>query len=127
MKKPESFLASRLSNYMLDKHNKIPFQFSIGADVKLPIHVAKNLHQIHGKWSRGFVDMNILSGRGGYGGLLLELKATEELLDNEHTRRQAQFHAVLRHNGYKCMFCLGYKECKKIIKKYLKMKLNCVK
>ena len=120
MKKPEALLAKRVSNHLLSKYPNIPFNFSIGADVKLPIHVAKSLHQLHGKWSRGFVDLVICTCRGGYGGLYLELKATDGVQNTEHTRRQAQYHAVLRHNGYKVMFVCGFKECKKAIKEYIK-------
>lgn len=120
-KKPESFLATQVSNYMLEYHEKIPFRFDIGADVPLPIQIAKRSKQLHGKWSRGYPDLFIATCRGGYGGLHLELKATETVLDSEHTRRQAQYHAVLRHNGYFVTFACGFDECKQAIKKYLKM------
>jgi len=120
MKKPESLLATRVSNHMISKYPKIPFRFDIGADVPLPIHIAKRAKELHGKWSRGYPDVKICTCRHGYGGLYLELKATDEVVDSEHTRTQAQYHAVLRHNGYKVMFVCGYKEAKKAIKKYLK-------
>ena len=70
--------------------------------------------------------MNILTGRGGYGGLLLELKATDVVVDSEHTRTQAKYHAVLRFNGYKVDFCCGFTQCKKMIKQYMKLKKNKV-
>ena len=119
-KRPESVLATRISNYMLLNYNKIPFRFDIGADVPLPINIAKRSKALHGKWSKGYPDMFIATCRGKYGGLYLELKATKSLLDNEHTRIQAQFHEVLRFNGYKVAFCCGYEECTSIIKDYMR-------
>jgi len=119
-KKPESVLATRASNYMLEYYPKIPFRFDVGADVPLPIHIAKRAKMLHGKWSKGYPDMFIATCRHGYGGLYLELKATKTVINSEHTRTQADFHAVLRYNGYKVMFVCGFDECKKAIKKYLK-------
>lgn len=121
-KTPESFLATRMSNFMFENYNNIPFRFDIGADVPLPIQIAKRAKELHGKWSRGYPDMLIATCRKGYGGLYLELKATEVVADTEHTRTQSLYHAVLRKNGYKCVFCCGYEECTKYIKKYLKRK-----
>lgn len=118
-KTPESVLATRMSNYMLLNYNKIPFRFDIGADVPLPIGIAKRAKLLHSKWSRGYPDMFIATCRGKYGGLYLELKATKTVLDNEHTRTQAQFHEVLRFNGYKVSFCCGYDECVTMVKKYM--------
>ena len=122
MAKPEAFLATRVANYMLEEWDKVPFRFDNGADVPLPIQVAKRFKDLHGKWSRGYPDMFIATCRKGFGGLYLELKATDTVVDSEHTRRQAKYHAVLRHNGYKVTFCCGFEECVKKIKKYLKVK-----
>jgi len=119
MAKPESLLTSRISNYMLNKHPKIPFRFDIGADVPLPIQIALRSKQLHGKFSKGYPDMFIATCKKGFGGLYLELKATDKVIDSAHTRTQAQYHAVLRFNGYKVSFCCGYKECRRLIKKYL--------
>jgi len=120
--KPEAIVANRVSNLMITKYPKIPFRFDTGADVKLPVHVARALHKLHGKWAKGYPDVLICTCRDGYGGLYVELKKDGELEDTEHTRRQARYHAVLRHNGYKVTFACGFKEAKKAIKKYLKGK-----
>ncbi len=106
---------------MITKHDKVPYRVDNGADVKLPIHVAKALHALHGKWSKGYPDLFLATCRGGFGGLYLELKAGDKVPDTEHTRTQARYHAVLRYNGYKVDFCCGLKDCKKKIKAYLKM------
>jgi hypothetical protein len=119
--KPEELLVKRVSNYMLDNHQLIPFRFDIGADVKLPVGVAKKLHALHGKrWRKGYPDLFVATCRGGYGGLYLELKATETVPDTEHTRTQASYHAVLRHHGYKVSFCCGFEDCTRRIRRYLR-------
>lgn len=121
--KPEELLLKKVSNYMITDWNKIPFRVDVFADVKLPTHVASRLHALHNpKFRKGYPDLFIATCRGGYGGLYIELKATKEVQDTEHTRTQAQVHAVLRYNGYKVEFACGYKEAKKAIKKYLKSK-----
>ena len=112
---------------MITKYNNIPFRFDIGADVPLPIQIAKRSKELHSeKWNRGYPDLLICTGRGGYGGLYLELKATDGVQDTEHTRRQAHYHAVLRGHGYKVLFVCGLKETKEAIKAYMKLKKNKV-
>ena len=119
MKNPEDFLQQRLCNFMLDDFSKIPFRVDLVDKLKNAVIGAK-VKALHGKWSRGYPDMLIATCRKGFGGLYLELKATEKVANTEHTRRQANYHAVLRFNGYKVAFCCGFKECKKMIKRYLK-------
>ena len=121
MARPEEFLQQRLSNYMLDDWSDIPFRVDL-VDKLNNVTIGKKVKALHGKWSRGYPDMFIATSRKGFGGLYLELKATDTVVDSEHTRRQAKYHAVLRHNGYKVMFCCGFEECVKKIKKYLKVK-----
>ncbi len=121
MAKPEDFLQQRLSNYMLDEWSDIPFRVDL-VDKLNNVAIGKKVKALHGKWSRGYPDMFIATSRKGFGGLYLELKATDTVIDSEHTRRQAKYHAVLRHNGYKVSFCCGFDECVKKIKKYLKVK-----
>ncbi len=121
MAKPEEFLQQRLSNYMLDEWSDIPFRVDL-VDKLNNVTIGKKVKALHGKWSRGYPDMFIATSRKGFGGLYLELKATDTVVDSEHTRRQAKYHAVLRHNGYKVTFCCGFEECVKKIKKYLKVK-----
>ena len=120
--KPEQLLTQRISNHILMTHYKIPFRFDIGADVRLPIGIAKRLHSLHGKWSRGYPDLFVATVRKNYGGLYLELKATKTVVNSEHTRRQAQYHRVLRNNGYKVDFCCGFEDCVEKIDTYIKLK-----
>jgi len=122
--KPEQLLTKRIANHLLEEHNKVPFRIDLAADMPLPPHLAKRLKELHGKWSRGHPDLLLMTMRDGYGGLYLELKATDNVPDTEHTRRQASYHAVLRFNGYKVSFCCGLEDCKGQIDAYLKRKLT---
>ena len=123
--KPEELLVNELSEELLDNYPKIPFRFDQIDQVGRFAGVKNKA--IHGKWSRGYPDLLIASGRGGYSGLYLELKATEVVADTEHTRTQAAYHRVLRFNGFSVGFCCGSKECKKAIKTYMKLKRNKTK
>lgn len=122
MPKAESILSTRVANFMKLEAPDVPFRFDLGADVPLPMVHAKRNKELHGKWSKGHPDLFIMKCKKKYGGLYLELKATDDLVDSEHTRNQASYHAILRKNGYKCTFCFKYEDCIKKIKKYLKLK-----
>ncbi len=125
-KMSESILAQKISNYLSLQYPKIMFQYSTGADVRLPIHIAKRLHKLNGRWSKGFVDLFIYEARNGYYGLAIELKIVSpfkkdgSLKKNEHLERQNAVHEMLRHRGYKVKFGCGFDETKKIIDDYLK-------
>lgn len=119
-KKPESVLATRVANYLMMEYPHIIYRFDLAADIPLPIVHAKRNKELHGKWTRGYPDLLICKKKKKYGGLYLELKATEKVLDNEHTRRQAVYHVALRKAGYKVEFVCGYEESITAIDKYLK-------
>ena len=126
MAKPEELLAKRLSNHILTKYPKIPFRFDL-IDKLGNRNIGRQVKELHGiKFSRGYPDLFVATCRGVFGGLYLELKAEDKVPNTEHTRRQAGYHAVLRFNGYKCDFCCGLEDCKKKLKKYLKLKKNKV-
>ncbi len=124
--KPEALLAVKVSNYLQLQYPKVMFQYSIGADVRLPVHIAKRLHNLNGRWSRGFIDLFIYEAKNGYCGLGIELKATSPykkdgtLKKNSHLERQDNFHQMLRDRGYKCEFAVGLDEVKVLIDEYLK-------
>lgn len=119
-KKPESLLASKVANYLRMKYPTIPYRFDIGADIPLPPVHAKRGKELHGSWSTGYPDLFICTCRSGFGGLYIELKATDKVPNTEHTRRQAVYHEILRKNGYMVEFACGFKQAKKLIKGYLK-------
>ena len=118
--KPEQLLSTRVSNYMKTNYSETIFRFDIGADVPLPIGTARRSKLLHGKWSKGYPDVFLAQCTKKYGGLYLELKATDTVPNTAHTRRQAYVHMVLRKAGYKVSFCCGLGDCIKKIKKYLK-------
>ena len=118
--KPEELLQKRVSNYMLTEHPKIPFRIDL-IDNLANKAVGAKVKELHGKWNTGYPDMFIATKRGKYSGLYLELKATETVPNTEHTRNQADYHAVLRFNGYKVKFVCGFDEAKRAIKKYLRL------
>jgi len=122
--KPEQLLLRRTCNHLKFEHSDIPFRVDIGADVPLPIHLAKINKELHGKFSKGYPDVLVchlakIKGRY-YGGLYLELKATDKVVNSAHTRTQATFHEILRRCGFKVSFCCGFEDCKEKIDKYLK-------
>jgi len=125
MKHTESTLASKVSNYLQIQYPSVMFQYSIGADVRLPINTAKRLHRLNGRWSRGFVDLFIYEAKNGYCGLGIELKAVTPfkkdgtLKKNSHVESQDNFHKKLRDQGYKCEFAVGFDDTKKLIDEYL--------
>ena len=115
-----------VSRYLQMQHPTVMYQYSIGADVRLPIHTAKKLHRLNGKWSRGFVDLFIYEPRNGFSGLAIELKVVTpfkkngELKKNEHLENQARIHKELEKRGYKVTFATGFDETMEVIKAYLK-------
>jgi len=120
-KQPEQLLASRVANFIREDYPYQPFRFDLSADMPLPIGLAKRAKELHGEiWNRKYPDLFIPKVTKKYGGLYLELKAGLKVPNTPHTRGQAVYHQVLRNLGYKCMFCCGYADCIKKIKKYLK-------
>ncbi len=119
MRKPEQFLTTRVANFLKMTYPNQPFRFDIGADVPLAMVHAKRSKELHGKWNRGYPDLFICRVRKKKGGLYLELKATPEVPNSDHTRRQAAYHEILRQCGYKVSFCCGFGDCIKKINKYL--------
>ena len=123
--KPEQSLSSKVAYYLKRQYPKIEFRFDLIADFKMPMKMAmaikrKYLHRV------GYPDLFIAECRNGYGGLYLELKATNiykkdgSLRKNEHLEEQAKMHEKLRKSGYKAEFAVGYDEAVRIIDEYLR-------
>ncbi len=60
-------------------------------------------------------DINLPVARGGYHGLYIELKAGK----NKTTRKQEEWIAALRQQGYHVSVCYGWEEAKETIENYL--------
>ncbi len=116
--KPEEILVIKCTNYMKTSYPDIPFRVDQIDQVGLKNGIANST--LHGKWAKGYPDIFVATCRGKYGGLYTEIKATETVVDSEHTRTQRAYHAVLRKNGYKVSFCCGFGEFKKVVDKYLR-------
>lgn len=63
----------------------------------------------------GVPDINLPVARGGYHGLYIELKAGK----NKTTRKQEEWIAALRQQGYHVSVCYGWEEAKETIENYL--------
>lgn len=115
----EANMTLMLAAWIRTEHPDVPFRVDVAADIPLaPRHRAR-VKSLHGKWSRGYPDLFIATTTKKFGGLYLELKVGDKVPNTEHTRRQAEYHKVLRKNGYKAEFCCGLADCKKKINKYL--------
>ncbi len=123
--KPEQSLSSKIAHYLSYKYPDVIYRFDLIADYKMNFKVAmaikrKYLHRV------GYPDLFIAECRDGYGGLYLELKATNiykkdgSLRKNEHLEEQAKMHEKLRKSGYRVEFAVGYDEAVRIIDEYLK-------
>jgi len=125
MKHKESNLASNVAKFMQVQFPTAIYQYTIGADVRLPINTARRLHKLNGRWSKGFVDIFIYEARNGYHGLAIELKAVTpfkkngELKKDSHLENQANFHKELEARGYKAIFTTGFEETVEAIREYL--------
>jgi len=120
MKKPEQLLASQVATHMKIHYPYIIYRYDLAADMPLPPVLAKRGKELHGKWNRKYPDLFIAKKVKKYGGLYLELKATDEVPNTAHTRGQAVYHQALRQAGYRVHFCCGLGDCIKKIRKYLK-------
>jgi len=118
----EAELSRRLAKYTLANYPEVAFRVDMFPSMKLTPQQILTIIKIHGRHSKGYPDYQILSGRGGYGALFLELKLTK--LYNSHTQTQAAYHKMLRKQGFRCKFCYGLKDCIKKLNKYMKLKAN---
>jgi len=119
MKYPEKLLATRVANFIRTTYPETIYRFDLASDMPLPPVHAKRNKELHGKWTKGFVDLVVYEMRNKFGAFLIELKATEKLVKSEHTKRQAQYHELLRSKGYRVCFCFKYNDCISKIKEYM--------
>ena len=123
----ERNLTTKVAQYLQMAYPKVIYRFDLAADQRLSIQQATRNSKLHGRWSRGFVDLTIFHKSGDYGALFIELKVDTvykkdgELKKSEHLRRQAEFHMMLRERGYKAEFGCGFDEIKALIDNYIKI------
>lgn len=115
---PEDLLVIRVTNYLKMNYPDLPFRVDLVDRIGLA--QGKEISSLHGKWSKGYPDLKVCWCTKKYGGLYVELKATKTVPNTQHTRTQANYHAVLRRCGYKVSFACGFEEATTLIDKYLK-------
>lgn len=121
----ERQLTDLVANYLQIKYPNIIYRFDYGADLKMTIGQATRMKKLHGKGSKGFVDLFIYEARHGYFGLGLELKVVNpykkngEIKKNEHLQRQGELHQKMSEKGYFADFVTGWEEVKEKIDWYL--------
>jgi len=124
MKKEQS-LSSKIAHYLSAKYPKVVYRFDLIADYKMNAKVAmaikrRYLHEV------GYPDLFIAKCKNGYGGLYLELKATNiykkdgTLRKDKHLQEQEKMHERLRRDGYKVQFVVGFDEAVKAIDEYIR-------
>lgn len=134
-KNEEEKLSFLIAAYLELQYPKVVFRFDVGADVRLtPNQASKIKNKL--KHKRGYHDLTILEARGGYNGLLIELKkAVSEVykLDgglrkawnkdtqSDHNLEQFIHLGNMRDKGYWADYGFGFEHTKDIIDNYMKM------
>ena len=125
--KAEEKLKESISTYLILQHPKIIFRFDIGADINLPIGLAKKTKKIH-KHKKGYPDLFIAQTNKMYSGLFIEIKTdfdniykkNGKLRNTPHIREQYSCLQELNARGYYAVFGCGVDEIINIIEDYLK-------
>ena len=72
---------------------------------------------------RGFPDLLVLEGRGGFYGMCLEMKQAREYSPSErstdHWKAQLEWLAMLNRNNYYALMTFGCEDALKVLKLYL--------
>jgi hypothetical protein len=125
--KEEERIKESVATYLLLQYPDVVYRFDIGADIHLPIGLAKKSKRIH-KHKRGYPDLFIAEPRGNYHGLFIEIKTDSGkvfkkngiLRNNQHVIEQDVFLHILRDKGYMAEFGFGFDHIKELIDNYLK-------
>ena len=117
-------------DYIKLQYPKVIFTSDLSG-VRLTQGLAKKCKPL--KSSRGIPDIIIFEARGGYHGLLIEMKRTGQtiylkgttiLKKDKHLAEQAALHRRLIKEGYYCDFAVGFDEGKSIIDFYMGLNLT---
>lgn len=121
--RPEEQIQIQLCQYLKLQYSKVIF-ISEPSGIRVSMGLAKKLKAMRS--SHSHADLYILEPRGGFYGLILELKAkgihkkNGELFADQHLRDQALTIKKLNKKGYKACFATSFNEAKKIIDEYMK-------
>lgn len=113
-----------LADWMKHQHPGVIWFFDLSG---IRVHQGTRAQLKHMRSDRGIPDLVILAPRGGYSGLLLEIKRigsgpytkAGELKKDYHLQEQAEVLRRLTDEGYLATFGTGLQECKNIITTYL--------
>jgi hypothetical protein len=121
----EGILHGQVSDYIKMQYPKTKFNSDSAGIFTASWRLRKSLKRTRSE--NGLPDLDIRAMRGGYGGLMIELKAEGELVfkkdgtirKNEHLEEQAKVIEELVEEGYYACFAVGFDEAKKIIDWYM--------
>jgi len=125
MRKDEEKIQIQLSDYIKMQYPNVIFTFE-ASGLRLPIGLAKKAKRMRS--GRGLPDMLILEPKGGYYGLLIEIKVNRSdvylndgktLRKLEHIKEQSEILDRLDNKGYWTTFGFGFDECKELLDWYL--------
>jgi hypothetical protein len=112
--------------YMRSYHRDIPWRFDMAGNNLSKAQAGMNKAI---QWDKGWPDLTILTPRGGYHGLFLEIKSEGTRLAkrdgtpaSEHIARQELTMRLLAKAGYMTGFAVGAEDAIDKIEKYLHLK-----
>lgn len=126
-KKEEDDAHATICRYIAINYPDVIFT-SDASGLRLTVGLRKRFSRL--KSETGIPDLLIFEPRGGYYGLMLEIKKADDntvfskkdgkLLNGQHIREQAVILDRLKHKGYATYFCIGSKMGIEIIDEYMK-------
>ena len=124
-KKHEENLQLEVCNYIALTYTNVLFMSDVAAGMKLTKWQAVKASKMRS--NRGLPDLIIFSARGGFFGLMLELKKEGTVINlknggitsDTHIREQMEVHVKLRNEGYCVTFAVGFDEAVRKIDGYM--------
>ena len=128
-KKPaqkEKKLSHMVAEFLARQYPNVIFRFDVAADMKMTMYQASQIKNklLH---KRGYPDLFIAKAKGKHHGLYIELKKDRSEVfkkdgsykKNEHIEQQVKMHKILRDEGYKVEWGLGFDDTIKKIRDYM--------
>ena len=115
-------LHKQIANYLRLQYPNTVFT-SDSSGIRLSIGNAKKMLSL--KSRHKIPDLIIFEAKGGYNGLILELKDKTiykkdgTLLNNPHVQAQAETLKILRSKGYYAQFAIGFNRAQTVIDLYM--------
>lgn len=129
----EKKLSWKIAEYLAYQYPELEFRFDIAADMKLTIGQS-TISKEKLRHQRGYHDLTILEARGGYFGLLIELKKDRsevyrqdgklkkrynKVTGSDHNIEQYKHLEKMRGKGYWADYGFGFDHTKGIIDGYM--------